>query len=518
MSYLVLARKWRPQTFEEIVGQESIVKTLTNSISRTRVPHALLFTGVRGVGKTTIARVFSKALNCDKGPTVTPCNNCPNCKEISGGTSMDVLEIDGASKTSVNDVRELRENVRYLPSKSKYKIYIIDEVHMLSESAFNALLKTLEEPPDNVVFMFATTEPESIPQTIISRCQRFDLKTIPEEKIFEKLRGICSEEKFKINEHSLRIIAREGKGSLRDALSIMDKMIAFGGDKIEEDEIVEILGLVKREFLHGTMRQVVDKDTKSLLQTVDDVYKQGYDPKIFLSELLEYARNLLILKIDETGKLAGILEDEFEEISALAKRTSVLELEFVFDILKDAIGEISRTDYPRFILELALIRASSVTPLLKMDEAIQNLKDMGQPGAGSPPGNANLHEEWKDIAREIKNKKPYLAIALESADIHFDNGKMTIIFRGDSFNADKVSEPESLSFIKGIISEKFGKNMNVEVLKNQDQKSPKKTAPQNVSSPGQEPANKENVKTGGGAVSKALNILGGRVEEDRFKT
>ena len=251
MSYQVLARKWRPQSFEEVIGQKHVVKTLQNAIVHNRIAHSFLFAGQRGVGKTSIARILAKALNCQEGPTAQPCGNCNSCKEITGGNSIDVLEIDGASNTGVDDVRELRESVKYVPSKSRYKIYIIDEVHMLSNSAFNALLKTLEEPPAHVIFMFATTEPHKIPATVLSRCQRFDLRRISLEAIVKQLNEITSGEKIKISEQGLRWIAREAEGSMRDAQSILDRVISYAGEKISDEDIAE----VRREMLKNFPRE-----------------------------------------------------------------------------------------------------------------------------------------------------------------------------------------------------------------------------------------------------------------------
>lgn len=517
MSYLVLARKWRPKTFEEVIGQESVVKTLVNMISNDRIPHALLFTGVRGVGKTTVARIFAKALNCDRGPAATPCNECANCKEISNSSSMDVMEIDGASNTSVNDVRELRETVRYLPSKSKYKIYIIDEVHMLSESAFNALLKTLEEPPDNVIFMFATTEPEQIPQTIISRTQRFDLRPISREKITASLKDICSKEKFSISDYSLNIIAREGAGSMRDALSLLDKIIAYGAEKISDEEVIEILGLIKRDLLHNAASNMIQRDAKGLMELVDEIFAQGYDPGIFLSEFLEYLRNLLILKVDSTGKLAGVSSEDFEKMSEYAGKISLEELQFIFDIIKKAQIEITRTNYQRFIIEMALLRSSSVSDLSRIGDIIESLRSgqepenapsvMGQKttkktNPGKPKENMakdrtkelcqdNLNDEWSRIIAAVKGRKPYLAVTLEEAKPALSGNDLVLSFKKKNFSADMVAEKENSKIIKTVLKDLYS---NAPGLKMRNGSPDAK----------------------GKAVNKALDILGGRIEGDRY--
>jgi len=264
MSYLVLARKWRPQTFDEIVGQEHIARTLSNALRSGKVAHAFLFTGLRGVGKTTAARILAKALNCEKGPTPTPCNACVNCQEITAGNAVDVLEIDGASNTGVDDVREIIENVRYQPAKSRFKIYIIDEVHMLSTSAFNALLKTLEEPPPHVKFIFATTDPHKVPHTIHSRCQRYDFKRIPLRLIADRLAHITRSEGVTISDRVLFLIAREGEGSMRDAQSLLDQVIAFAGKTVRDEDVGTALGLADRKVLYAVAEAIVERNPATL--------------------------------------------------------------------------------------------------------------------------------------------------------------------------------------------------------------------------------------------------------------
>ena len=281
MSYLVLARKWRPQSFEDIVGQEHVTRTLKNAISSERVAHAYLFTGARGVGKTSAARILAKALNCEKGPTTQPCNECTHCREIASGASVDVHEIDGASNTSVDDVRDLKEGINYLPSSCRKKIYIIDEVHMLSTSAFNALLKTLEEPPSHVIFIFATTEPHKIPGTILSRCQRFDFKRISVRLIYDRLKGIASEEGLEISEKSLMIIAREADGGMRDAQSLLDQVISFSGSKISDEEVIDVLGVIDLALIQEAAVAVLNNDPEKCLELVGRLFTYGWDVKEF---------------------------------------------------------------------------------------------------------------------------------------------------------------------------------------------------------------------------------------------
>src|SRR5512139_2944372 len=276
-SYLVLARKWRPQLFEEVVGQQPITQTLQNAILKKRVAHAFLFTGARGVGKTSTARILAKALNCEKDLQTNPCNQCTNCQEITHGNSMDVIEIDGASNRGIDEIRELRENVRYTPAKSTYKIYIIDEVHMLTKEAFNALLKTLEEPPPHIIFIFATTEPHKIPATILSRCQRYDFKRIPFKEVIESLKRIMGEEGNEISPRGLLAIARESEGSLRDAQSLLDQVIAYSGTNIHDEDVAEVLGLIDRKMLSDTIEAIADKDVERCMKVIEQVYHFGYD-------------------------------------------------------------------------------------------------------------------------------------------------------------------------------------------------------------------------------------------------
>src|SRR5512136_2228572 len=289
-SYLVLARKWRPQLFEEVIGQRHITQTLQNAILQKRVAHAFLFTGARGVGKTSTARILAKSLNCEKGPQINPCNQCTTCHEISSGTSMDVIEIDGASNRGIDEIRELRENVRYTPAKSRHKIYIIDEVHMLTKEAFNALLKTLEEPPPHIIFIFATTEPHKLPNTILSRCQRYDFKRIPLKEIVGSLKKITEEEKVKISQRGLLSLARESDGSMRDAQSLLDQVISYAGQEIRDEDIVDVLGLVSHKILSDTMEAIANQDAGRCLEIVEEVYQYGYDAQHFCRELLHTLR------------------------------------------------------------------------------------------------------------------------------------------------------------------------------------------------------------------------------------
>lgn len=388
MSYLVLARKWRPQRFEDVIGQDHVVRTLKNSIDSGRLAHAYLFTGVRGVGKTSVARILAKALNCESGPAPAPCNECSHCKEITAGNAVDVLEIDGASNTGVDDVRELRENVRSLPQSSRYKVYIIDEVHMLSVAAFNALLKTLEEPPAHVVFIFATTEAHKIPTTILSRCQRFDFRRITRAEILEGLEEICRREEYSIDSADLALIAREAEGSMRDGQSLLDQVVSFAGSEVPKGEVARALGIVDRTWINLIVASAVGGDAKAALEVVDSAFDKGYNMRELLRELISYVRNMAVAaQSGDARELIDLPDEEIEAIKSLAENTSSEKIQSVFDILSRAGENMARVQDTRIVLEMALIKATQAEPALPVDEAIRKLQEIeSRLGQGSPSG------------------------------------------------------------------------------------------------------------------------------------
>ncbi len=385
MSYLVLARKKRPQVFEDVVGQRPITQTLQNAISQKRVAHAFLFTGPRGVGKTSTARILAKALNCEKGPQINPCNQCSACKEISEGNSIDVIEIDGASNRGIDEVRELRENVRYTPAKARYKIYIIDEVHMLTLPAFNALLKTLEEPPSHVVFIFATTEPHKIPATILSRCQRYDFKRIPMGEIVRHLRQIVDEERIEISQRGLHLIARESEGSMRDAQSLLDRLISYGGEKLQDEEIHEVLGLIDQKILSDTIEAISHHDAGRCLEMVEHLYQFGYDIQHFCQELLQYLRDLILLKVSSHPEpFLELPEEDIVPLKNQAETFQFDQLNQLFGLLLKGEEEIAQSTFPRTMLEMTLIRMATLRSVLSIDEILKKLEALEK--TGSPRG------------------------------------------------------------------------------------------------------------------------------------
>jgi len=406
MSYEVLARRYRPEVFEEVVGQRTITQTIQNAISQNRVAHAFLFTGARGVGKTSTARILAKALNCEFGPKINPCNQCPTCQEIKKGISIDVIEIDGASNRGIEEVRELRENVRYSPAKSRYKIYIIDEVHMLTREAFNALLKTLEEPPPHIIFIFATTEPHKIPATILSRCQRYDFKRIPLREILTNLKRIVEEEGIQISQRGLLSIAQASEGSMRDAQSLLDQVISYGGKEIKDEDIGEILGLIDQKMIHDTLEAIANKDPRKCVEMVEYIYHYGYDLQHFCRDLLQTLRHLILIKVSQDFEgMVDLSEEDLKRLKLLAEKFEFDQLNHLFSLLLKGEEEMSQSTFPRVIVEITLIRMAMLQTLLPIDQIIKRLERLeeSQPSITSM-GRREIQPSKKD-ERLISSKE-----------------------------------------------------------------------------------------------------------------
>ncbi len=512
MSYLVLARKWRPQVFEEVVGQVPITQTLQNAISQKRVPHAFLFAGARGVGKTSTARILAKALNCETGPRINPCNQCASCHEISAGTSMDVIEIDGASNRGIDEIRELRDNVRYTPAKSRYKIYIIDEVHMLTREAFNALLKTLEEPPPHIIFVFATTEPHKIPATILSRCQRYDFKRIPLKKIVESLSKIVEEEGVQVSQRGLLSIARESEGSMRDAQSLLDQVISYAGTEIKDENIAEVLGLVDRKLLYDTLEAIAGGNPGRCLEVVEEIYQYGYDVQHFCRELLQCFRNLILLKVAAHPEaLMELPAEEIETLGNLAKKFEFEHLNHLFNLLLKGEEEVAQSTFPRTMLEMTLIRMATLRPVVSIDEILKKLEELEKsPLSAAPlvernrdaspdeklsrekstnqtarpmrniesteleksfspehseqsedPGEEHSpvrEEAWKNLVNFARMKNPVLGAFLVFGNlVQLSEDRIEIGFEKDSFHYDRMLEKENRDLLERICREYLGK-------------------------------------------------------------
>ncbi len=382
MSYVVFARKWRPLTFDDVVGQEHITETLKKAIEKNRVAHAYIFTGTRGVGKTTTARIMARALNCEKGPTTNPCGVCTSCKNILSGSSFDVLEIDGASNNSVDDIRELRDNIGYSSMGGKYRIFVIDEVHMLTKSAFNALLKTLEEPPKNVIFIFATTEPQKIPATIHSRCQRYDFKRIGAEQILGRLIDICTTENIAFEKSALMLVARKAEGSMRDSLSLLDQVYSFCQENLTEKEVRKVLGLVGLDVFNTVMDAIASKTAAPALNAVQDVLYQGFDLQEFLLGLQEHIRNLLFARIPGALEARGVeIEPEIaEQFVKSANRFSEGDLLRMSEILRKAENDLKWSAFPRFLVETTILRLVFLDSTVSIEELLKMAKDSLPPG------------------------------------------------------------------------------------------------------------------------------------------
>ncbi|MCB0367989.1 MAG: DNA polymerase III subunit gamma/tau [Bdellovibrionales bacterium] len=387
MSYQVIARKWRPQSFQEVVGQNHITQTLHNALKSDRIPHAILFTGPRGTGKTTSARILAKALRCPNATDFIPCNECSSCLEIASSSSVDVIEIDGASNNGVDSIRDLRETVGYMPSSGKYKVYIIDEVHMLSTSAFNALLKTLEEPPEHIIFIMATTEVHKIPQTILSRCQRFDFRRISVKQIVDRLSYICSQDGVTSDEEALWLIAKQGDGSMRDSQSLLDQVITFANGPLTKDLVQSILGLTDRELLFKTLELILERSPKDMVTHFQSLKLAALEPDLFFQELIELTRHLLVVKVSaaEAPNIIEIPESEFERIALLTQKISQEDIHLLFDMLLKAVQDLASAQDPMLVVEMLLLRLSSSPKIQDIQTLIQNL---GNHPEQEPPAKA----------------------------------------------------------------------------------------------------------------------------------
>lgn len=359
--YQVIARKWRPQSFQDLVGQDHISTTLLNAVRGDRLPQALLFTGVRGTGKTSTARILAKSLRCPNVKDYVPCGVCRDCEDIATSRAVDVIEIDGASNNGVDAIRELRESVGYMPSSGRYKVYIIDEVHMLSTAAFNALLKTLEEPPAHVVFVLATTESQKIPNTILSRCQRFDFRRIPSRQIADQLMKICSAEGVHVSPEAVWSIARQADGSMRDSQSLLDQVITFSNKEITLEKVIEVLGLTDRQLVIDGVTALVRRDSNLALGLIEKVHRTGVDPKIFAQDLLEEVRNTLMVRLckDDPARVVDLSDSEIQALAALAQETTEEDLHALFDMMLKGVADLLRASDPRLVLEMVVLRVAS---------------------------------------------------------------------------------------------------------------------------------------------------------------
>jgi len=419
MEFQVSARKYRPTTFEEVMGQTHVVQTLTNAITRQRVAHAYVFSGMRGVGKTTVARILAKSLNCEKGPTSQPCGTCPSCVEITRGNSVDVIEIDGASNTGVDDVRELRENVKFAPFHGSYRVYIIDEVHMLSNSAFNALLKILEEPPSHAVFIFATTEVHKIPATILSRCQHFTFRRISRLEIISQLRHVATQTGVTVEDRSLSVLARTSEGSMRDALSLLDQAVSFGGEKLLHEDLEALIGSVPDELVRQMIEAILAHQASQAMTLVGEVVDQGFDVRVYCRAILERIRNLLVACVvsspQQVLNLLELGEEEGAQIIEQARPLTEPYLQTVFSIISRTEDSLRGSSHPRFLIEAAVVRAAlldpNMAPAIGLEQtAMVQAQPSRQPKAsptpapvGSTPSQASKTPPSTEKPRTLQN-------------------------------------------------------------------------------------------------------------------
>ena len=445
MDYQVSARKYRPGTFDDVIGQSHVVQTLMNSIATKRIAHAFLFSGTRGVGKTTVARILAKALNCEQGPTGTPCNTCANCQEITQGTSVDVVEIDGASNTSVDDVREIRENVKFTPFRGQYRVYIIDEVHMLSNSAFNALLKTLEEPPSHVVFIFATTEIHKIPATILSRCQHYNFRRISKAEIVQRLRHVADQDGLTIEDRSLMALARASEGSMRDGLSLLDQIIAFGGNTIRHEDLESLLGAVPQERVRAMVEAVIQQDSAKALQVIAALLDQGHDVRAYCADLVEYVRNMLVAAVVPSGpELRSLIEATEEDLTQLARdaeRFTVEQLQELFRMYAAAEDSLRVSAHPRFVLETAAVRATRLLRTAEVQPASSRLAVQPE----KPAADRRVVTQTPAQTQDKATPSPAPVVKTTGVKVSQDNVAKTSAAGGSTPKAPSVAPPREVA-------------------------------------------------------------------------
>ena len=498
-----LYRAYRPQTFEDVVGQEHIIRTLKNQVENNNIGHAYLFTGTRGTGKTSTAKIFARAVNCTNGINQEPCNECDVCRDILNDNIMDVIEIDAASNNSVDDIRELRESVKYSPAKAKYKVYIIDEVHMLSQGAFNALLKTLEEPPLYIIFILATTEPHKIPATILSRCQRFDFKRVTVKDMSDRMKKICLEENIDVEEKALNLISRNSQGALRDALSILDQCISFRDNKVEYKDVVELLGTVNIEQLFDMAECIINQDTKKSLQNLNEFVIWGKDIRNLINDLIDHFRNLMVCKVsNELDEIISLPEETVNLLKEQANSVDMNDLIRILNILSTAQDNIKSSSNPRVLAEVTMMKLAqpmfdeSKEALIKRIENLEKTIESGNIKV-SVNSVSNTKEDdviennqvkevvyenvksedvklieasWEKIRGNIKQDKqskqmPVFFLLGDVQSFNVSNNILYLIY-SDSFEFAKkrLSDPSTIDYIEKIIRETINRSFNIRVI------------------------------------------------------
>ena len=508
-----LYRVYRPKNFSDVIGQEHIVRTLKNQIESNNVGHAYLFCGTRGTGKTSTAKIFSRAVNCTNLHNDEPCNECENCREILEDKTMDVVEIDAASNNSVDDIRELRENVKYSPAKAKYKVYIIDEVHMLSQGAFNALLKTLEEPPSYVIFILATTEPHKIPATILSRCQRFDFKRVTVKDISSRMRYICEKEGIEADEKALNLIARNSQGALRDALSILDQCISFEGNKISYNDVIELLGSVNIEQLFDLAESVIKEDTRKSLQILNDFIIWGKDVRNLVNDLIDHFRNLMVCKIsNDLDEIISLPEETIDLLKQQAETIDTNNLIRILNILSETQDGMKISSNPRVLMEVTMMKIAqpmfdeSKEALIKRIENLEQKIESGNIKVNHISTNQTVdnfnennqqnnntvekqedenieyenlkgddiklvEKSWKKILQKMKeDKNQVIRALLQDVDsFNISEDTLYIIFTDNySFAKSRLDSPATIQYVEKVIREVLNRSFSVKIaLKSQ---------------------------------------------------
>lgn len=538
--YQVSARKWRPQTFEEVIGQRHVATTLINAVSRGKVAQAYLFSGIRGVGKTTMARLLAKALNCATPQGASPCNQCDSCREITEGRSVDVVEIDGASNTGVDDVRELREKVKYLPLRGKLKIYIIDEVHMLSNAAFNALLKTLEEPPLHLVFIFATTESHKIPATILSRCQHFVFRRISRQEIIAQLQRVADERKVRFAERGLVLIAKAAEGSMRDALSLLDQAISYGGQEVSEEDLFTLLGRMGEARFHSLVRAIHDRNAPAALGLAREIADQGYDLRQFLADWLEHLRHLIVARnVEGAEAWIDLPKEEIDEIRAEAALFTDEELQRLFSLFARLQSEIRTAPHPHLLFEVALMKGISLAHLQPVEKILERLEVLGgggssapsvsvlpskmpEKGVPAPPFSIQRAQEipkptpsstptdkkkvWLQVISEIKGKRPSLGSFLEQGTLLEITEQRVKIGYSESFLIPLIQKEENQKLMSALFKTHFQREMALELVDLHGAA---------ISSPPSGKDTTQHLPTPHPFVQEALRVLGGEVIETK---
>lgn len=497
-----LYRAYRPQTFKDVVGQEHIVRTLKNQIQNNNVGHAYLFCGTRGTGKTSTAKIFARAVNCNNSVDEEPCNECEVCKDILNDNIMDVIEIDAASNNSVDDIREIRENVKYTPAKCKYKVYIIDEVHMLSQGAFNALLKTLEEPPSYVIFILATTEPHKIPATILSRCQRFDFKRVTVKDMSDRMKEICEDVNVEVDDRALNLIARNSQGALRDALSILDQCMSFSENKIGYKDVVDLLGTVNVEQLFDMAEYIIKEDTKKCLEILNEFVIWGKDIKNLIDDLIDHFRNLMVCKVSkELDEIISLPDETIVQLKSQAETIEINDIIRILNILSITQDDIKASSNPRVLAEVSIMKLSqpmfddSKEALLKRISNLEETIKSGNIKVSSPQivqENAISQEEdksevieevyyeevksedvklveksWENILTHIKKDKnmPVYAILREARDFNVNSNNLYIVFDDNfAFAKNKLSDTKTLAYVEGVVREILNRSFSIKII------------------------------------------------------